>query len=138
MRHLVFAAMLLAAVAARADTRLVLDGNGNAVNRIVADPGFVPGPGLTTIPDDGRALYVPPTPNPTTISKVAFLARFTSTELLAIASAAQTQPAINSWLITAQAYDQINLLDPTTIAGVEALAAAGLITSERATVILTP
>jgi hypothetical protein len=72
----------------------------------------------------------------TVVSKSAFLALFTSAELTGIATAAQTTPAVNVWLITAEAYDTINLADPLTKSGLDALVAGGLLTSARETAIL--
>lgn len=120
---------------------LVIDSNGNAINRVMWDggPGWAPRTGCSAIPDDGRPLARPSSgPAPTAISKGAFLARFTSAELLAIATAAQTVAAVNVWLITAQSADSIDLALPETTAGVDALVSAGLLTAARATAILTP
>lgn len=83
------------------------------------------------VPDPAPSL--PPT---TIVTRAAFLALFTSAEMLAIASAAQTTPAINVWLITAQAHDVINLNDALTKAGLDAMVAAGILSAPRETAIL--
>lgn len=73
---------------------------------------------------------------PNNITKPAFLALFTSAELLAISAATRTSDTINIWMITAQAHDMIDLSDPLTKQGLDALVTAGLITSDRETAIL--
>jgi hypothetical protein len=73
----------------------------------------------------------------TTVTRAEFLALFTSPELLNIATAAQTTPSINVWLIKAQAANQIDLAAARTKAGLDALVAAGILTSARETEILS-
>lgn len=81
----------------------------------------------------------PPTPSPPTIiSKLAFWSLFTPSEQAAIVGAAQTNVALGVWLQTAQVYTTIDLSDPLTKAGLDALVAAGVLTSGRETEILTP
>lgn len=77
-------------------------------------------------------------PKPTVISRAAFLARFEQSELIAIATAAQTDAAIHVWLIIAQAQDAIDLTAAETKAGLDALVTATLFTADRETAILTP
>lgn len=83
-------------------------------------------------------LPAPAAPVITSISKSAFLKRFTPTELTGISAAARQNDTVNVWLITAQAYDQIDLSDPLTKQGLDALVTAGLLTGDREMVILTP
>ena len=123
------------------DSFLLIDNaTGHALNRVVLVQGsaFTAPDGQTLIPDDERALYAPPVVNPPLIPRSAFLGRFAPGELLAIATAAQTNAAIAVWTLTAQSFENIDLMDPQTVAGVNALAGAGLITAARAAAILTP
>jgi len=109
---------------------------GTAVNRILADPGFDPGPGLALAPDTGQSVYAPPAPVPTSLTASAFIARFTPAEQNAMATAAQTNPQILLLLIRLSAAQSINASDPTVIGGVNAMAAAGLLTQARAAQVL--
>ena len=84
--------------------------------------------------------HVPPAPVPqpiTILSPRAFLARFTDAETLAIFTAAQSNVSIMIWKDKALAGD-IDLTDPLTAAGLEALVSAGLLTEARKAAILTP
>jgi len=75
---------------------------------------------------------------PTPITLLAFRNRFTMTEKQGIYTAAETVVDIRIFLDDIAAASEIDLTDPQTIAGVQALEAAGLITTVRATEILTP
>ena len=80
---------------------------------------------------------VPP-PQPVTIlSPRAFLGRFTEAETVAIFTAAQTDVPVAIWKDTALA-GNIDLTDPQTSAGLDALVAAGLLTATRKAAILAP
>ena len=84
--------------------------------------------------------HVPPVPVPqpiTILSPRAFLARFTEAETVAIFTAAQTNVVVAIWKDTALAGD-IDLTDPQTSAGLDALVAAGLLTATRKAAILAP
>lgn len=65
-----------------------------------------------------------------------FRALFTAAENQAITIAAQSKYAVLDWLLQAAAAGGVNLADPQVKAGLDALAAAGLITTVRATAIL--
>ena len=105
MRALFALALLLSGAAQAAN--VTLDGQGNITGIF-----NLPQPGLnTTVISDNDARIatfvaahaIPGTPNAGLITKQQFLGRFTGPELLAIATAAQTIPQVNVWLITAQA-----------------------------------
>ena len=84
--------------------------------------------------------YVPPTPpNPTVITSIAFLDRFTAAEQAAVQQAAAAAPStIGVGLTTGLAAGTIDLTSPVLIAWMNALVTAGAITSARETTILTP
>ena len=71
-----------------------------------------------------------------TITKLAFLNRFTSDERIGIRTAAAQSPAIADYLAMLDAAQDIDLTDARTIGGVQALEDAGLIGEGRATEIL--
>lgn len=73
---------------------------------------------------------------PVTISKLEFLDRFTDEELIAIRTAAKTDPAIDAWLYRFEQAQEIDVQDPRTVGGIQALEAAGLIAEGRSTEIL--
>lgn len=72
----------------------------------------------------------------TTITKLAFLNRMTADERIAIRAAAAQSPAIHDYMAMLDAAQDVDLTDPRTIGGVQALEAAGLIGEGRAAVIL--
>jgi len=74
----------------------------------------------------------------TAITLLAFRNRFTMAEKQGIYTAAETVVDIRVFLDDIAAASEIDLTDPQTIAGVQALEAVGLITTVRATEILTP
>jgi hypothetical protein len=87
----------------------------------------------------GNAPDPAPTPPPSPIiSRAAFWNLFTPSEQAAIVGGAQSDVTLGVWLQTAQTYDQIDLSSPLTKAGLDALVAAGVLTSDRETEILTP
>jgi hypothetical protein len=92
---------------------------------------------LEWVAEGNTALPADPIPIITTVTKSQFLALFEPAELLAIATAAQTNPAVNVWLITAQAVENVDLANEETISGLNALATAELLTTARVAVILT-
>ena len=82
--------------------------------------------------------FTPP-PNPTVISAVAFLDRFTPAEQVAVQTAAVTNPAeIGTLLTVGMISGMIDLTDPKLITWIGALVTANAITSARSTEILTP
>ena len=121
----------------------VVDSSSAVVNIVEWDGAspYAPGTGLTlrlATTGDLASWNSKIIPAPPIISSVAFWARFTASEQTAIATAAQNNASINVWLITALTYSSIDLTNQTTKAGLDALVAAGLLTSARETAILTP
>ena len=80
----------------------------------------------------------PPAPPPTQISPLEFMARLTPAETTAISTAALGNAALLMWLVQASAAQYIDLTDPRTKEGLDALVAAGLLTADRAAAVLTP
>ena len=74
----------------------------------------------------------------TTMSPLAFFARFTDAETSALHQAALGNAAVLGYLLSAAAAQVIDLADPRTKAGLDALVAAGLLTADRETAILAP
>lgn len=70
------------------------------------------------------------------ITKLAFMDRFTMTELAGIYTAAKTEVMIEVFLDKLKLATEINLSDANTIAGINALATVGLLTTDRAAEIL--
>jgi hypothetical protein len=65
-----------------------------------------------------------------------FYDRFTQTEQVVIATAAQTTPMVRVWIDRLLVRQTVVFADPRLSAGMEALVAAGLITQERSEIIL--
>lgn len=90
----------------------------------------------------GGAFAAPPAPPapaaPTTITPLAFLGRFTTAEQTAIAGAAQGNATVMLWMMKMAASQTVDLADPQTGAGLDALVAGGLLPAARKTAILTP
>ena len=80
--------------------------------------------------------FVPLAADGPLLTRYQFLGLFTDAELEAIIAAAATQAAISLYLEKLKLVESVNLSDPATIAGVNGLAAAGLITGARAATIL--
>lgn len=150
-----FAAMLaLAPLAAHADSYLLVCGQpgctasdgttqpaGTALNRILWDgrTPFSAPPGELVTPDDGRAIYAPKVPHPTTILSIAFLDRFTAAEQGAVQQAAAAAPTtLGVGLTTGLAAGTIDLTSPTLKTWMDGLVSAGAITAARETAIVTP
>lgn len=87
---------------------------GTVVNRILADPTFNPGMGLTLQPDTGQAIYSPPVQVPTSIQSLAFISRFTPAEQSALMTA---NPM---WGIQIVAAGTVDVTDPRVIDGIQA------------------
>jgi hypothetical protein len=91
---------------------------------------------------DGTAFHAPAPPAPpapiTTMSPLEFMARFTANEQTAIATAAQANASVLLWMLKLSGATFVDLADPQTKAGIDALVTAGLLTAERETAILTP
>jgi hypothetical protein len=78
-------------------------------------------------------------PDPQTkLTRLQFRSRFTSSEKAVIYSAADASISVKIWLDDLAVAEFIDLSDPSTIAAVQGLEAAGLISAGRATEILTP
>jgi hypothetical protein len=88
-----------------------------------ADTGFLP-------------VADPPAPTPTLLSDYDFLLLFTSDERIAIRAAAQSNGALYVWLDLLIRVNEVHLDDPKTIGGIDALVTAGLLTADRAALIL--
>jgi hypothetical protein len=69
-------------------------------------------------------------------SWLEFRGRFTEAEQAAIMTAALSNAALFSWLLDGAGAQFIDTADPRTIAGVQSLVSANLLTSERAAEIL--
>lgn len=109
---------------------------GTALNRVIADPAFDPGAGFSLVVDDGRALYAPAAPAMTLINPLAFRNRFTAAERQAIITAGRSNAAVQDVYDSLLAAIQVDVSDPTTIAGIQALEAAGVIGAGRAATVL--
>lgn len=75
-------------------------------------------------------------PAPRPVTKLAFMERFTDEELAAIYAAAKTDVRVEVWMDKLKLASEIDLADPRTKAGVEALEALGLIAQGRAAEVL--
>jgi hypothetical protein len=75
-------------------------------------------------------------PAPRRLTQTQFAGRFTDAELQGILSAAQANPAMGAWWEKFKLAKDINLDDPATQAGVQALEFAGLIAAGRGAEIL--
>lgn len=81
--------------------------------------------------------WVPPAPPaPATIDPLSFINRLTPEEQAAITSAGQSNVQVQLWLMKLASAQQVNVTDPLTIGGVNAMVAAGLLTAPRAAQIL--
>lgn len=103
-------------------------------NIIIADAAFIAAtcPGAQLLVDP--VVVLPPTP----ISVQDFRDRFTNAEKAAIHGAALSSGAMAAWLADLAAAPFVRLDNAKTIAGINALVSANLLTQQRATVILTP
>lgn len=79
------------------------------------------------------------TPKPSTqFSSLAFLDRFTQAEQLSVVQATMVSAEVKLWYDRLLAADFVDLEDPRTEAGVDALIMAGLLDPSRKLEILTP
>lgn len=83
----------------------------------------------TEFSDDIEPVIAPP---PGQISKLAYMERFTDDELTAIYGAAKVSMAVAVWLEKFKLAEFIDLSDPRTLAGLQALESNGLIGPGRA------
>lgn len=83
---------------------------------------------------DGKFVEIP---EPVTVrpppifTSLDFMGLFTASEQHAIADAARTNTQLFLWFMSAMGAASISLGDPRTLGGIEALAAAGLLSPER-------
>lgn len=70
------------------------------------------------------------------VSKLAYMERFTDAELGAIYSTAKVSPAVEVWMEKFKLAEFIDLADPRTLAGLQALESNGLIGVGRALEVL--
>ena len=79
-----------------------------------------------------------PTPPPTqrTLTKLEYMNRFTDAELAGIYTAAKTVVSVEIWLEKFKLATEINLDDPVTIAGLQAMEVATLLVVGRSQEIL--
>lgn len=78
--------------------------------------------------------YPPPPPEP--LTKLAFMNRFTMDEKAAIYTAAKQNVYIEIWLDQFKLAEYVDVSDPRTIAGINALESFGLIGAGRAAELL--
>lgn len=85
------------------------------------------------------AEYVPPViPPRTKFSSLEFLERFTEAEQLAVVTATLGSPQVKLWYDKLLAAEYVDLTDPRTEQGIDALIAAGLIDPARKDELLQP
>lgn len=89
-----------------------------------------------------RKSFIPPVPSdpparPRPISRLAMLKRFTDVERKRIRAQAARNEDVQDWLELFNAAQEIRLDDPDTMAGVQSLEAAGLLSPGRAAEILS-
>lgn len=70
------------------------------------------------------------------ISSLDFMERFTQAERSAIRRASRQNDALEDWLDLLRAAQTVDITDPRTIAGVQAMVSAGLLTQSRADEVL--
>lgn len=102
-------------------------------NTVLADQSFIDEnhPGAVLIPDASQA-----DARQTILSRLHFMNRFTDAEMAGIYTAAKSSVQVEIWLEKFRLASEINLDDPRTVAGVQALEAAGMIGAGRAEEIL--
>lgn len=76
-------------------------------------------------------------PQPRLLSKLDYINRFSDQELTGIYTAAKTNVLVEIWLEKFRLAEEISLDDQRTIAGLNSLEQAGLLTSARVAEILT-
>jgi hypothetical protein len=77
-----------------------------------------------------------PVPTQRILTKLEYMNRFTDAELAGIYTAAKTVVAVEIWLEKFKLASEINLDDPITIAGLQAMEAATLLATGRSQEIL--
>lgn len=116
----------------------ILDAEGQVINTILADAEFVEKhyAGRYRVAE-APVVVVPEAAPERRLTKLQFRSRFTLTEKVALYTAAESQVLIRIFLDDVNAAEYIDLNDPVTVAGVEALESYGLIAEGRAQEILT-
>lgn len=84
-----------------------------------------------------EAAAEPAKPTQRPITKIAFMERFTDEELAAIYAAAKADVRVEVWMDKLRLASEVDLDDPRTIAGVQALETMGLIGEGRAAEVLS-
>lgn len=79
---------------------------------------------------------LPAAPAQRVVTSLAFLERFTPEERIAIRRAARLDEGLEDWLDMLRAAQEVDLDDPRTIAGMHAMVGAGLLSAERAVLLL--
>ena len=74
-------------------------------------------------------------PEPTRLTKLAYMNRFTDAELAGIYTAAKQSSAVEVWLERFKLAEFIDLADPQVLSGLQALEQGGLLVVGRAAVI---
>lgn len=91
----------------------------------------------TTAAISGVFMAGPDAP-PSTIPAVEFFNRFTPAETQAVSAIALASPPVFAGLVNGLAAGQLDLTSPTLQAWMDGLVAAGALTADRKTIILTP
>jgi len=116
----------------RLAVRYRLDDDGKVVD---AYPGKTDEEVLTLIASE-QAAQVVAAPSQKVITKLAFMNRFTMEELAAIYTAAKTEVMVEVFFDKLKLAEYVDVTDPQTIAGVQALVSKGLLTEARAQEVL--
>ncbi len=106
---------------------LTADWNWNGVSWVFA-------PNVLTEPIVSQPVEIKPA---RTLTKLRYMSRFTDEELAGIYTAAKSVVQVEVWLEKFKVAEDVDLDDPATVAGVQALEAAGLLAEGRSTQILT-
>ena len=97
------------------------------------------GPFTLITEEEATSLLPQSIPLPSTrFSSLEFLERFTEAEQLAVVSATLGSPQVKLWYDKLLAAEYVDLNDPRTEGGIDALIAAGLITADRKAALMTP
>lgn len=113
----------------------ILDAAGNVTNTIIATFEFVE----QNYPGQYREIVDPPQPSaPPVLTKYEFLKRFTSEERKAINAAAKINADIEDFKMLLDAAQEVDCGNEDTVAGVNALETAGILSAGRAGEILAP
>jgi len=119
------------------DRYKILDGEGRIVNIIKSDEAYALSIGAT-LASDGDEIYSEPLVpvQKTVFTKLEFMNKFSPSELEAIYTAAKAVISIEVWLDKFKLAESVDISNPDTIAGIQALEAGGLLAEGRAVEIL--